>query len=35
VVGEILKRPTTYQQAASLADMLGSAGETTTQEEDQ
>lgn len=35
VVGEILKRPTTYQQAASLADMLGSAGETTTQEKDQ
>ena len=35
VVGEVLKRPTTYQQAAGLADMLGAAGDTTTQEEDQ
>ena len=37
VLAEIAKRPTTYQQAASLPDLLGAAGETTTpkKEDDQ
>ena len=37
VLAEVAKRPTTYQQAASLPDLLGAAGETTTpkKEDDQ
>lgn len=35
VLAEIAKRPTTYQQAASLPDMLGVAGETTTPDKEE
>ncbi len=35
VLAEIAKRPTTYQQAASLPDMLGAAGETTTPDKEE
>jgi len=35
VLKEIAKRPTTYQQAASLPDMLGAAGETTTPDKEE
>ncbi len=35
VFKEIAKRPTTYQQAASLPDMLGAAGETTTPDKEE
>lgn len=35
VIKETLKRPTTYQQFASLPDMLGAAGETTTPDKEE
>jgi hypothetical protein len=35
VLAEIAKRPTTYQQAASLPDLLGAAGKTTTPDKEE